>query len=471
MTLSSLPPEILADLSEPVRAHIRYLEASIGDLIAKIAELEARLNQNSSNSSKPPSSDPPHGKPAPPKPPSGKRRGGQLGHPKAQRMLLPPDEIIPLKPAFCRGCSRALKGDDLQPFVHQVHEIPPIKPHVVEYRCHQLSCAHCGTATRAPLPIEATSGYGPRAQAIAALLTGSCRMGKRGTSQLMEDVFGLSMSPATVCKLQHRTAKALQPIAEEALVYTRSQPANVDETGWYENNKRAWLWVAVTPFVVAFLIRKLRDRKSFDDLRDNSPEISTTDRYSVYTHLPKKKRQVCWAHLRRDFQAMIDRQSAGSQIGEELLLHSDILFENWYRVRDGTLNRKHFRSQYVVWLRREVRELLERGAVCGCAKTAATCKEILSVEESLWTFARVAGIEPTNNAAEREVRHAVCWRKTSYGTASESGSRFVERILTVISSCRRQKRNVLQFLMEAVKAERTGGKPPTLLPVKVAAAA
>ena len=451
------PPELLENLPPQVVAYIRFLEA-------KITELEARLNQNSANSSKPPSSDGPHVKPAPPKSPSGKRRGGQPGHPKAERKLLPPDEIRPLKPDICRGCSEPLIGEDPQPSVHQVHEIPVIKPHVIEYRCHRLRCPHCGTTTIAAVPAEATTGYGPRAQAVAAMLTGSCRLGKRGVSQLFNDLFGLPMSPSTVCKLQHKTSQALRPIAEEALIYTRGQPANVDETGWKENHKRAWLWVAVTTFVVAFLIRKTRGRSAFDDLRDGSTAVHTTDRYSVYTHLKKSKRQVCWAHLRRDFQAMIDRNGAGSKIGEQLLGCADRMFGYWYRVRDGTLSRGTFQSVYVSALRVQVREFLRRGEACGCAKTAGTCREILAVEASLWTFARVVGVEPTNNAAEREVRHAVCWRKTSFGTNSEGGSRFVERILTVIGSCRRQKRNVLEFLTQAVTAARTAEKAPTLLP-------
>jgi transposase len=464
MTPVPQPPELPDNLPAPVVAYIRALEATIGVLQAKVAELEARLDQNSSNSSKPPSSDGPRVKPAPPKSPSGKPRGGQPGHPKAERTLLPPDEVHTLKPDACRNCAHPLTGGDPHPAVHQVHELPVVKPHVTEYRCHRLRCPHCGTTTVAAVPSEATIGYGPRAQAVAALLTGSCRLGKRGVSQLFDDLFGLPLCPAMVCKLQHRTAQALAPVAEEALVYTRGHPANVDETGWKQGVHRAWLWVAVTTFVVAFLIRRSRGRTAFDDLRAGSAQVHTTDRYPVYTHLQAHKRQVCWAHLRRDFQAMIDRAGAGQGIGEQLLGCADRLFEWWSRVRDGTLSRSTLRSAHVPLLRRQVREWLRNGAACGCAKTAGTCGEILTVEASLWTFARVVGVEPTNNAAEREVRHAVCWRETSFGTDSERGSRFVERILTVIGSCRRPERNVLAFLTDAIIAHRNGDKAPSLLP-------
>ena len=164
-------------------------------------------------------------------------------------------------------------------------------------------------------------------------------------------------------------------------------------------------------------------------------------------------------HLRRDFQAMIDRRNGGSGIGEDLLLHADILFDHWERVRDGTRSRRWFRRTHAGWLRAEVKALLASGSAAACAKTAGVCREILGVEASLWTFAGRAGVEPTNNAAERAVRHAVCWRKTSYGTDSERGSRFVERMLTVVASCRQQGRSVLDFLVQAVT-----GQTPSLIP-------
>jgi transposase len=461
------PPSIPADLWDAIPPTLRAaIAAVVGGLEARIADLEARLNQTSANSSLPPSADPPHAKPAPPRTPSGKRRGGQTGHPKAARPILPPDVVVPLKPARCRRCSHRLTGDDAAPLAHQVHEIPEVRPHVTEYRRHRLACPGCGAVTCAPLPTGAAGGYGPRVQAVCALLAGGHRLGKRAVSQAMGDLFGLPISPAAVCDLQARTAAALGPAHAGVVAYTRTRPANVDETGWKQGRDKAWLWAAITAAATAFLIRPTRGRSAFDELVGPYPPVLTTDRYGVYTHLPGAKRQVCWAHLRRDFQAMIDRKNAGSGVGEDLLIHADILFRQWGRVRDGTLTRRGFRTHYLGWLRTEVQSLLERGAASACPKTAGTCREILGVEASLWTFARVEGVEPTNNAAERAVRHAVCWRKTSYGTDSEAGSRFVERILTVVASCRQQGRNILKFLVDAVHAARTGVTPPSLVPAE-----
>ena len=247
----------------------------------------------------------------------------------------------------------------------------------------------------------------------------------------------------------------------------RGRDANVDETGWKQGRAKAWLWAAVTATVTAFLIRPTRGRAAFDDLVGPAPPVLTADRYGVYTHLPGDRRQVCWAHLRRDVQAMIDRANAGSKVGADLLLHADILFRRWGRVRDGTLTRRGFRTHYAGWLREEVHALLARGAASACPRTAGTCREVLGVEASLWTFASTPGVEPTNNAAERAVRHAVCWRRTSYGTDSEAGSRFVERVLTVVATCRQQGRDVLGFLADAVQATKTGATPPSLVPAGV----
>jgi transposase len=450
-------------LPPAVQAYIRYLEA-------RLADLEARLNQNSSNSSKPPSSDPPHAKPAPPRTPSGKRKGGQVGHPKRSRPDLPPDVVVELRPESCDRCRHPLTGTDPEPLRHQVIELPPIRPHVTEYRRHRLSCPDCGRVTCPAMPADGSSGYGPRVQAVCALLSGAYRVGKRGVARLCGDLFGVPISPAAVCDLQRKTADALASVVREAHAYVAGKPANVDETGWREGRKRGWLWVAVTASVTVFLVRLSRARTVLTELIPGSLGVLTTDRYPAYAHLPTARRQVCWAHLRRDFQAMIDRRNDGAVVGEDLLMHADILLMQWKRVRDGTLTRRGFRQVYLGWLRDEVLALLRRGAGCGCATTAGVCRELLVVEPGLYTFALVEGVEPTNNAAERALRHAVCWRKMSFGTDSRGGSRFVERVLTVVATCRQQGRDVLAFLTGVIQATSAGTEPPSLIPTLSAAA-
>jgi transposase len=457
-----LPPDLFASLPPAVQAYIRALEAvaaQVTVLSARVAELDARLNQHSSNSSKPPSSDGPHVELAPPKSPSGKRRGGQPGHPRHDRVILPPDEVIDHKPIHCRACHAALAGDDPQPTLDQVIELPAQLRHVTHHRRHTLTCAACAARTTAPPVSAAATGFGPRLTAATAYLSGVGRLGKRTTRTLFAELCDIPMSLGSVSKLEATVSRALEPIHAEAHTHTQGLDANVDETGWKQGTSKAWLWVAVTSQLSVFLIRPNRNRVAFDDLVGPTPGVLTTDRFPVYTHLSGAARQICWAHVRRDFQAMIDRADGGSAIGVGLLFHADVLFTHWQKVRDGTQTRPWFERTQAGWLRAEVRVLLERGTGCGCARTASVCQELLAVESSLWTFAGRGGVEPTNNAAERAVRHAVCWRKTSYGTDSERGSRFVERILTVAASCRQQGRGVLDFLIQAVVGAR-----PSLLP-------
>jgi transposase len=203
-------------------------------------------------------------------------------------------------------------------------------------------------------------------------------------------------------------------------------------------------------------------------LGENYSRVLTSDRWTAYIWI--KRRQLCWAHLRRDFQAMIDRDNGGSEIGKSLLGLSDQLFHWWHRVRDETLARSSF-QKYVGPLRQEIRDQLERGARCSCQKTVGTCRKLLKNESSLWAFVWIEGIEPTNNDAERVLRHAVLWRKSSGGTDSEAGSRFVERMLSVVATCRQQNRSVLEFVTACCRARYDGAHMPSLMPQEASVAA
>ena len=466
MDTLALPPDLLSSLPAEVVALLASQAARIAELEALVADLRARLGLNSSNSSKPPSSDGPHVKPAPPKTPSGKRPGGQPGHARHERTRREPTRVIDVKPCTCGRCGSGLEGDDPDPAWRQVVELPPVRPDITEYRMHTLTCPACGTSTAADAPPESACEYGPSLQASLSMLSVGYRLGKRSVQALAGDLLGLEISTGQICALERETAKALGPVAEEAREYAREHHANVDETGWKQGKAKAWLWVAVTKLVTVFAIAPSRCRGAFEDLIGPSYRwVVTSDRFSAYSGRPPSRRQVCWAHLQRDFQAMIDRGGRGEGVGEDLRALGEELLRQWKRVRDGTRTRESFQAETLSWLKPEVAGTLRRGAACGCAKTEGTCAELLKVEAALWTFASEAGVEPTNNAAERALRHAVCWRKTSHGTASAGGSRFVERMLTVLGSCRQQGRDALAFLTDCVRAERDRSPRPTLVPV------
>lgn len=436
--------------------------------MAEIKELKRQLGKNSSNSSRPPSTDPPNHPPQQRRERGLRKPGGQPGHEGRARELLPAeqvDEIQEHRPSACQGCGRSLRGNDPSPRRHQVTELPPVHPTVVEHRLHCLECT-CGERTSAELPAGVPTGaFGPRMQGLVGLLTGAYRISKRNTVQLLSDGFGVQIALGSIKRIEDDLSLALAVPVEAAKQYVRSQPVTgMDETIWWQAGKKAWLWTAVTTLVVVFVIRFSRGAKVAKELLgEGFKGVLVTDRWAGYAWVDPRRRQICWAHLKRDFQEIAEAGGDLAAIGEALLARRKQLFVWWHRVRDGTLARATFQA-YVRPLRKEVCDLLRQGEACTGEKLSGMCGELLKLEVAMWTFVRVAGVEPTNNQSEREIRHAVIWRKTSFGTQSDAGSTFVERILTAVGSLRLQRRNVLDYLAEVCTAALQGVDAPSLLP-------
>jgi transposase len=462
-------------MTEPPCPSCVLLSQRIEQLELRIRDLEARLGQNASNSSVPPSANPP-GAPAPVvKTPTGRKPGGQPGHPGHSRARLPAHQVthvIALVPSHCERCHTALPAtagpDDPEPSWHQIAELPRLAAVVTEYQGHARTCPDCGHLTHEAIPAELrVHALGERLTAVVSYLGACQHVSHRGLEEVVETVFGVPVSLGTVAAAREQMSQALAEAHHEVVAAVRRAPVkHVDETGWKQAGERRWLWAAVTTGAVAFLVHL---RRGADGLRallgERVAGVVGSDRWSAYQRIPLGQRQVCWAHLRRDFQAMIDRGGAAAPVGEELLFATDQLFGLWYEVRDGTRTRRGLGRQVEGWLRAEVRAGLEAGAACGCAKTAGVCAEILKVEAALWTFTRVDGVEPTNNAAERALRPAVLWRKGSFGCHSERGCRFVERLLSVAQTLRVRKRAILEYLVEALTAHRHGRPAPKLLEI------
>lgn len=458
--------ELLARQPPEAQAIIRALLAEIAALRAEVERLSQ--GKTPQNSSLPPSTQHPHAKPAPRKPKSKKKQGGQPGHKKHERPLLPPDQcddIQPLKPTECRRCGGKLSGSDPDPLRHQVWELPEIKPHVTEYQRHRLTCRCCGESTCAELPPGVPTGQsGPRLVAFTGLLMAYFRQSKRRTAEFLGTLLGQPCCPALTVKMQAQVTAAVRPSYEELVdrLPTQAQ-VNADETPGKERNAKTWLWTFVVKLFTVFAIRHSREATAIDELlTDRFHGVVTCDRAKMYWRTGRL--QWCWAHLIRDFQALIDRgDGQAKRLGYDLRAQARRLFVHWANYRDGTISRAALLRRMGP-VRRRVERLLLRGAQSGNRKFQGMCRELYEHRQWLWTFLREQGVEPTNNASERALRHAVIWRKLSFGTQSAAGSRFVETMLTVIETCRQQRRNAFAFLTAAVEAQLAGRPAPSLLP-------
>jgi transposase len=461
--------EIIARQPPEAQAIIRLLLAEIAEMEARIEELERQAKgKTPQNSSLPPSTQHPHARPQPPKRKSKKKRGGQPGHEKHERPLIPTeqcDEVHPLRPTECRRCGEKLSGSDPEPLRHQVWEVPEIKPIVTEYQRHRLTCLCCGETTCAELPVGVPQGQsGPRLMALVALLMAFYRQSKRRTAEFLSTLLGQPCSASLTVKIQNQVTAAVRPSFEAlAAQLPVQEQLSIDETGTKEENGKAWLWTFVARLFAVFAVRATREATALGAfLGETFRGIVTCDRAKMYWYLGRL--QWCWAHLKRDFQAMIDSgESRAKHLGWRLRRATCELFEHWADYRAGKISRAALLHRMGP-VRRKVEGLLLRGTQSGNGDVRGTCRELYQHRQWLWTFLRHEGVEPTNNAGERSLRHAVIWRKLSFGTQSASGSRFVETMLTVIETCRQQGRNVFSFLTAAVEAHLAHQSAPSLLP-------
>jgi transposase len=370
-----------------------------------------------------------------------------------------------LKPDACRRCGTKLSGSDPEPLRHQVWEVPPIKPDVTEYQRHRLQCPCCGETTCAPLPPGVPqSQAGPRLVALVALLMGCFRQSKRRVAFFLEQVLGQPCSTGWVVKLQNQATAALAgPYQELADQLPSQEILSIDESPTKQGPAKSWLWTCVAATFTVFTIRLTRAATVLEELLGEAYDgVTNCDRAKMYWMLGRL--QWCWAHLKRDFQALIDSNDPQvKRLGHDLMRQTRKLFELYGRYRDGTLSRAAWK-RLMHPVRQEVDALLLRGAYSGNSRLIGMCDELRNHRAWLWTYLEVEGVEPTNNAGERALRHAVIWRKLSFGTQSARGSRFVETMLTVVETCRQQSRNVFAYVTDAVNAHFAQQAPPSLLP-------
>ena len=293
---------------------------------------------------------------------------------------------------------------------------------------------------------------------------GRHHIGRRGVEEIVETVFEVPTSLGSISAMEAETSDALARPYQEAAQAVREAPVkNTDETGWSEKGQKRWLWGSATATVAFFVIHLRRSYEGLQALLGETPRgIVCSDRWSAYSKLPLELRQICWAHLKRDFQKLIDRGGPAEAIGRACLEVVDCLFSDWWAFRDGQIDRAALQAR-VDRMARELQGILEQGSSCADSKAATFCANVLALYPALWLFTTIEGVEPTNNHAERILRSGVLWRKNAFGCHSAAGCRFVERMLTVVQTLRLQKRPVLDYLYRAIVAHRAGLAAPQLL--------
>jgi IS1 family transposase len=478
-------PVSVKRLVEVLIERIEHQDQHLKKMQSDIEWLKEKLTRDSSNSSIAPSTD--KGKRRYPQRKSrGKQRGGQPGHELHTRTLYAVEACKSVEdyyPKTCWKCGLPLHQEEGEPHRHQIVELPVIVPEVKEYRLHQCVCQECNVLTRATLPAAVSAkGYGPRVVATVGVLSAMYRQSQRMVQEGMLNLFGIKLSLGSINNMRHESSEAVSRNVSDAQDYVqRSSVVGADETSFRQGNndgnnpnkRKAWLWIAVTPLVTFFQVTLSRSQASAKALLGEAfSGHLITDRYSAYTWIELVRRQLCWAHLKRDFTQIAERSGVSKELGEALLNQEKSIFELWHRFREGNTTRPQLMRQMEP-LRLQLKALLNEGAAypvapqenTPLAKTVRTCRRLLTLEPAMWLFVSVEGVEPTNNDSERGIRAGVIWRKLSFGSQTQAGSLFVGRMLTVVATLRSQNRNVLEFMTQSVQSARNGQSPPSLLPL------
>jgi transposase len=375
-------------------------------LEARVGELERRLNRGSRNSSLPPSQDPPSAPPRSGGKRSGRGRGGQPGHEGRQRRLLPPgqvDEFVDHWPERCGSCARVFgeleRVEAAEPWRHQLAELPPIAVRVTEHRLHRVCCSESAAQTLAELPAgRPRSAFGPRLQAALLTLAVRNRLSRRDTTELARELFGVELSTGSVDTVIQRAGEALAGPHTRLEQEIKSAPVvNIDETGWKSAGARRSLWGALTSTTAVLRIAPSRHASESRTLLGERYGGSVcSDRYPGYDYLEPSRRQLCWAHLLRDFTAHSEGMSEQEEFGQAGLVIADDLLNAWRAYQhDGDRARL---QATVAALQTKLRSLLENAA----RKSPRTkyhrqfARNLLKRWPALWAFTHTDGVEPTN---------------------------------------------------------------------------
>jgi transposase len=469
-------------------AHIAELEARVTELSAqnaKLAEQNAKLAEqnaellrllgaDSGNSNKPPSSDPPANRAARRAKKAGKdeerrKRGGQTGHRGTRRTLVPVEEVdavVDLYPDECESCWKHLpQVVDENARRYQQVDLAPLGRHIIEWRRHAVTCPCCGYRTRAKYDgdIIPSSPFGPRLVAVVALLTGSYHLSRRKTVDLLRELLGVVLSLGSVSNIEARASAALKAPVDEACERAKTDAVkHTDGTSWYQAGALKSLWTIATTAVTVFAILDDGKGETLKPLFGKRRGVLVSDRATALKFWLMKWRQICWAHLLRKFISFSERDGPAGDVGKELTDYVGIIFANWHEYKDGKLTRAELKARMDP-VRKNFEAALERAVAAKIRGVSGSCADMLDHRGAFWNFVDKKGVEPTNNHAEQALRAFVLWRKRSFGTQSERGNLFAVRVMTVVDTARKQRKNVLDFLTNCCAAMFTRRDAPSLL--------
>lgn len=450
---------------EELLTEIRALRKENIELREKVRQLEERLKLNSKNSSKPPSTDQTGTNDVP------KKKGGaRPGHPGHFRPLFSDSQIdtfVDLRAESCPSCGNAVQPSGDAPSIHQQVEIAP-KPYIVtQYNREAFYCPCCRKYGAAPLPSHiGTSAFGTRLSAFMGFLTGTCRLSRRIGLNILKEGFGLQAAVGTQSNVENRMATALKSSYEEIekRVHQSDETKHIDETGWKRWGKREFMWIMATSSAAVYKIQDGRGVECRDALlgtTDTKRVAFVTDRLSIYRF--QGPHQFCLAHLKRNIKRFAERAGLDGEWGQVMLEYLKTIFALWWDYREKRRSRRSFRRKSGRY-----RDEFEYGLLIASVKGRHSpslqrfARALLRRAKNLWVFATRDGVEPTNNQAERDLRGIVITRRISYGSKSERGDRFVERINSVVTTLKRQRKQCLDYLERALGAWKTGSSAPTI---------
>ncbi|MEE9390979.1 MAG: IS66 family transposase [Planctomycetota bacterium] len=466
---------------DTLKTELSTQAAMIKQLREQVAKLSELLGQHSGNSHLPPSSDAPGKRNNPDKGNKDRRRshkpkrkrGGQKGHRGAHRELLPEEQVgrfVDFFPEQCEHCAAALprRANCCSPKRYQIIELPEFKPDVTEYRRYAVDCESCGRETLAEYDAEKIpqTAFGPRLMSTLATLTGVYHISRRRTVALLSDFLGVRISLGAVSTVEARVSEALKPAYDEAWAEVqKGEVKYTDGTTWLQASSLLTLWTIATAVATVFKVLANGTKKTLEPLYGAQYGILVSDRASSLNFWAMERRQICWAHVLRKFISFSERDGPAGGMGKQLLDYTGIMFEYWHQYKDGKLSRARF-VEYMAILGPQVETLLERVVAKDIPRMSGSCANLLQHRSALWTFVHHDGVEPTNNHAERELQGFVLWRRRSFGTQSERGNVFAQRIMTVAHTAKKQGKNVFGFIRACCEAKNAGTTMPALIETK-----